>query len=65
MADPEACTDVPAAPGADLGTGFGDRTATAEAQGLSANTTYYYRVLADNERGSVESQQSSETFFTT
>ncbi len=63
--DPSSCTDVPAAPGADVGSGFGDQSAIVEVQGLQPNTTYYYRVLAHNENGSAESPQSAETFFMT
>ena len=63
--EPASCTDVPAAPGTDLGSGFGHVTASVEVPGLAPNTTYFYRVLAQNEKGSVESSQSAETFFTT
>jgi hypothetical protein len=45
--------------------GFGDAQVKAELTGLLANTTYYYRVLAHNNKGSAESAQSADTFFTT
>jgi hypothetical protein len=60
-----ACTDVPAPPGKDLGSGFGDQTAQVEITGLQADTTYYYRLIAENEHGKVESARTAETFFTT
>ena len=48
-----------------LSAGFGDQSTEAELGGLEPNTTYYYRVLAENENGSAESEQSTQTFFTT
>jgi DNA-binding beta-propeller fold protein YncE len=63
--EPSSCTDLPAAPGAGIGSGFGDRGASEVLGGLQPNTTYYYRVLAHNVDGAVESAQGSETFFTT
>ncbi len=63
--DPSSCTDLPAAPGADIGSGFGDQSASVELKGLVPNTTYYYRVLVHSEDGSAESAQSAEAFFTT
>jgi len=64
-ANPAQCTDVPLPPGTDIGAGFGDRSAMVELTGLQPNSTYFYRVLAHNEDGTVESPESSETFFTT
>jgi hypothetical protein len=63
--EPSACSDVPLPPGADLGAAFGDRSAIVALEGLSPNTTYHYRVLAENIDGKAESEQSTETFFTT
>jgi DNA-binding beta-propeller fold protein YncE len=60
-----SCTDVPAPPGDSLGSAFGDRTAEVELTGLQADTTYYYRVIAENGHGKVESARTAETFFTT
>ena len=65
VADPAACTDVPALPGGDLSSGFGDQSASVEVGGLSPDTTYFYRVVAQNRDGSTESPQEGETFFTT
>ena len=62
---PASCTDAPVPPGTDIGAGFGDQSAEVELQGLVPNTTYYYRVLAENENGVAESEQSTQTFFTT
>ncbi len=64
-ADASACTDVPAAPGAEVGSDFGDHMESQVLEALAPNTTYYYRVLAHNKNGTVESPQSTETFFTT
>jgi DNA-binding beta-propeller fold protein YncE len=61
-ASPADCTDVPLAPGADLGSGFGDLTASVQITGLTAGTDYFYRVIATNSSGSSESQ--SATFQT-
>jgi len=63
--DPSGCTDVPALPGAGLGSGFGDQMATQELSGLQPNTTYFYRVIAQNSGGTAESEQSAQAFFTT
>ena len=60
-----ACADEPLPPGAVVGSGFGDQAAVEELAGLQANTTYRYRVIAENQYGSVVSAQSAETFFTT
>ncbi len=59
------CTDLPLPPGGEIAASFGDRLLSVQAEGLQANTTYHYRVIATNEDGSSESAQSSETFFTT
>ena len=65
VTEPSGCTDVPAASGADVGSGFGDTAESVELTGLQPNTTYYYRVLAHNTHGTAESPQAAETFFTT
>ena len=56
------CTETPEV---EVGEGFGDVAVHATLEGLQPNTTYFYRVIAKNEHGTAESQQSTETFFTT
>lgn len=45
---PSACSEAPAAPGNDIGQGFGDQSASVRVAGLSPSTTYYVRVIAEN-----------------
>jgi hypothetical protein len=47
-------TDVPVAPGASIGAGSGDVSISQHVQGLSASTTYHYRVVAVNELAASE-----------
>jgi NHL repeat len=58
-ASPAQCSEAPAAPGADLGSGFGDRSVSVQLSGLKAGTNYFYRVIASNSSGSSESQSAS------
>ncbi len=65
VAHPSECTSVPAPPpGADLGSAFGDQLVTVEVTGLTSGTTYFYRVVAENELGLAEAAQSTHTFTT-
>lgn len=48
---PGSCTDVPAPPGTDIGSGFADRAASVELEDLAPSTTYFYRILASNGHG--------------
>ena len=64
VSEPAGCTDVPAAPGADLGAEFGAQRVTASLQGLAPGTTYYYRVLASNAFGQAEGEHRLGTFET-
>ena len=64
ISEPSGCTDVPAAPGANLGAGFGAQKLSVTMQGLTPGTLYYYRVLASNALGSAEGEQRSQTFET-
>jgi DNA-binding beta-propeller fold protein YncE len=61
-ASPALCTNAPLPPGSDLGSGFGDRSASVQISGLKAGTDYFYRVIASNSSGTSESQ--SATFQT-
>jgi hypothetical protein len=45
-ASPEACTSVPAPPGADIGSAETDQPASVHIQNLQPNTTYHYRLVA-------------------
>ena len=56
---PEACTNVPAPPGNDIGEGFIDQPASVQLPGLKPATTYHYRLIAVNNYGQAE---GSETF---
>jgi DNA-binding beta-propeller fold protein YncE len=51
---PTSCTTVPAVPGKDLGSGFGDVAMSVEIEGLAPATTYYFRVVATNAVGTAE-----------
>ena len=63
---PSRCTDAPVGPpGEEFGEGFGDVQVNVTLEGLSPDTTYYYRVLAENADGLTEGAQSAQTFFTT
>ena len=64
VSEPAACTDVPAAPGIDLGAGFGERAVSTTLAGLLPSTTYHYRLLAGNGLGSAEGSQTMGTFDT-
>ncbi len=59
---PSSCSDVPASPGTDLGSGETDKSLKAVLQGLQPNTTYYYRAIATNALGDL---QSTERTFKT
>ena len=62
--EPAGCTDVPAAPGEDLGGGFGAQETSTTLQGLMPGSIYYYRVVAGNSLGQGEGEQTVETFET-
>jgi len=63
-ATPAACTDLPAAPGEDIGSAFGAQAVSATAVDLTPGTSYYYRVLAVNSDGEGEGEQALESFTT-
>jgi len=54
VSSPSSCTDVPAPPGRDIGSGFGDQHVSVTVSGLQPATTYYFRVLATSELGTSE-----------
>jgi DNA-binding beta-propeller fold protein YncE len=64
VSDPSSCTAVPAAPGTDIGAGFGDERGSVELQGLAPSTTYFYRVIATNAYGEAEGAESFGTITT-
>ncbi|HTZ63312.1 MAG TPA: NHL repeat-containing protein [Solirubrobacteraceae bacterium] len=57
-ATPAACTDVPVAPGEDVGAGFGAVSVSATATELSPGTHYFYRALAANEHGEADDEET-------
>lgn len=59
---PSACTDLPAAPGLDIGEGFEGLSVSVLAKDLQAATTYHFRVVAINELGSTDGIE--KTFIT-
>jgi hypothetical protein len=60
---PSSCNEAPQppAPPNDLGQGFGDQSAPVHVAGLSPSTTYHIRVIAENNFGSVESEEHTFT----
>ncbi len=48
---PSPCSDLPAAPGLDIGSGFVSQSVSVHVQGLQPGTTYHFRVVAVNELG--------------
>jgi hypothetical protein len=46
---PSPCGEAPAAPGGDIGQGFGDQVASVHVAGLTPSTTYHIRVIAENQ----------------
>ncbi len=61
VADPAACTDIPASPGASIGAGEADVAGEETVQELEPASTYYYRVLAINSLGTAEGPQRTFT----
>jgi hypothetical protein len=51
---PASCTDLPLAPGTDIGGGESDQSTSVHLQGLISSTTYHFRVLVNNSLGDVE-----------
>ena len=63
-ADSQACSEVPAEPGTDIGAGFGDQQVQVTLAGLSAATVYHYRLIAENSGGTAEGSAQQESFQT-
>ena len=63
-ATPSACTQVPAAPGEDVGEGFGAQNVKATVEGLTPDNRYFYRAVAVNADGEAEGSQTLSTFTT-
>ncbi|HEY2141526.1 MAG TPA: hypothetical protein VGG98_05645 [Solirubrobacteraceae bacterium] len=59
---PSACTELPAAPGRDIGGGFEPQSVSVHLQGLTPGVVYHYRVIATNALGSAEG--ADQTFTT-
>ncbi len=64
-ASPASCTDVPLAPGADIGSSEAEQTLSQHIQGLSPDTVYYYRVVATNELTPPGGTDGPDQTFTT
>ncbi len=63
--DPSGCRQAPAAPGEDLGGGFGAHEVGQTLTGLQPGMTYHYRLLASNNPyGRAEASESLGTFQT-
>jgi DNA-binding beta-propeller fold protein YncE len=70
----EVCGQVPSSfcataplppPGADIGSAFGDVHVEATLTGLESGTTYFFRVVAENEGGTAENGPQMVDTFTT
>jgi DNA-binding beta-propeller fold protein YncE len=59
--DPASCTNVPAAPGQDIGAGEAPVPVSQKLFELGATTTYHYRVLAINSLGTSEGPEHQLT----
>ncbi len=58
---PASCTDNPAAPGEDIGSGETLATKTLNLTELAPDTTYHYRIIAINSLGTAEGIEHSIT----
>jgi len=52
-ASPSSCTDVPAAPGSDIGASESSVPVSEHVQGLTPDTQYHYRAVATNVLGTI------------
>ena len=58
-----ACVEVPS-PAGKLAPGFGDIEISQELKGLTANTTYHWRVVASNAQAPAGAESAEQTFRT-
>ena len=58
-----AGTQIPAAPGTDIGSVFGDQTVTANLTNLQPGVTYHYRVVAANTIGTTDGTDQTLTTY--
>ncbi len=58
---PGSCTDLPLAPGSDVGAAESGQSFAVHLQGLASRTTYRYRVVATNAIGTVEGPEQAFT----
>lgn len=58
---PGSCTDTPAAPGEDIGSGEADVARSVVLSGLTPSSTYYFRVIAINSLGATEGPEHTFT----
>jgi hypothetical protein len=59
--NPNGCTNTAAPPGEDIGSGTEYMVGEANVNGLQADTTYHYRVVASNELGVTEGPEQTFT----
>lgn len=59
--NPSACTNAPAPPGEDIGSGTQGVPGEARATGLKTGTTYHYRVIDTNTLGTTEGPERTFT----
>ena len=59
--DPSACTDIPLAPGEEIGSGEEDVARSVRLSGLKPQSIYHYRVVASNALGTTEGAERSFT----
>lgn len=60
---PATCTDLPALPGADIGSAETDQRASMALRSLLPDTTYYFRIIATNALGTVEGSGRNFTTY--
>ncbi len=61
QSSPAACTDIPAPPGEDIGSGTEDAQGEAKLSGLIPGTVYHYRIIDSNSLGTTEGPEQTFT----